>query len=235
MLNICSGVGSDILGGFYAGLNVVGVEIDVNQCKLAAQRIDANQDQQNRERVEDVLPMALFYEFFKKQKQMVIDIVQTQRDIAVEEYEEYRAGLTEKESENLQSTATVLAQEGPEEVNARYAVSQFKYPDIKDCVSEFLLPNLPSSRVFDSVMDQSYVQRLRKPTKSESSSRDTSEASASVEVADFKPSCQTCGDDVLKKDLGRCTACNCVLHKSGSDPQCFVLVDKQIRCRADCK
>ena len=232
MLNICSGVGSDMLGGFFAGLHVVGVEVDVNQCKLAAKRFDDNLDPSNREVLQPHIPLSRITDFYSRQKELIIDIVQAQRDKAVSDYTDYRLSLQE-DSENVQSAEAVIAEEGPELMTQQYAAAHFSYNNIKSCVEEHLLPVVPAGTMFDALIPPDYLSQLRKSKKA-SSSLSSSNSSASALVVKFNPPCQTCGDDVLPEHLGTCTGCDAALHKSGSTPACFVMVDKQMRCRADC-
>ena len=100
-LNLCSGVGSDMLGPFMRGLNVTGVEADLKQCEAAAVRFGKFTQLEDREEIEELIPPAVAYDFIVVQSQLVLDIVAAQRRSAKRFYEDAKFKAHEASEEEL--------------------------------------------------------------------------------------------------------------------------------------
>lgn len=235
-LVLCAGVGSDMLGAFMHGLNVVGVELDENQCVLAGQRFDLNASEETREVIEPVMPLPKLFEFYKAQKEFVTDVVQEQRNLAASLYEEYRESLPKSANDLLPPTDAVLAQEGPEDVSVQYALGHFDYAQIKEHVMKLLIPHLPSGMMFDELFSKDFLARVKrerlfgKPTGWD----EPEENEAAISMASTLGTCIACGEAVPVKTGVRCDRCKAPLCGSSTDEPCFVMEDDKVLCTKDC-
>lgn len=236
-LNLCSGVGSDMLGPFMRGLHVWGVEADLKQCEAAAVRFDKFTQLEGREEIEELIPPAVAYDFIVVQSQLILDIVAAQRRSAKLFYDNAKFEAEDRGDEALPEAHEVYTP--PSSQAVMRSIYEFNYSDqLKQAVEQHLLPNVPRGSQYDAALPV----RLRSTYKAPSSSSSAGAKSVRRHVVQKVPEkplvreCITCGEEITEDIAENCTGCGSSFHKDqqGEAPACFFVFEEMLWCTKKC-
>lgn len=236
-LNLCSGVGSDMLGPFMRGLNVTGVEADLKQCEAAAVRFAKFMQVEDREEIEELIPPAVAYDFIVVQSQLVLDIVAAQRRSAKRFYDDAKFKAHEAGEEELPDPLEVYTP--PSSQAVMRSIYEFNYSDqLKEAVENYLLPNVPRGSQYDAALPPKLRSTYKAPSSSSSANARRGRRVAVQQVPE-KPltrDCITCGEELTEEIAETCTGCGSSFHREtqGSSEPCFLVFDGMHWCTQQC-